>query len=386
MSIKQLEPGLWEINVYVGPGKPRLTQRVYADPPKRRPDEKPTEAIEVEKALMLKRDQLRDGDRAYTGAEWVDHWLSEFPRPRETTNKTYFYATRRFREKFAGELLAEADTKEGRKRHRAFARTLPPSEAKVLRLMFNQAIVEDAVETNPYEKLTAGRNDYQAVRDEFVRDWSLDPTKQLEQLEEIVAAGHKIHGPYGAEFEAFVRFQAWEGDRPGEAFGLDDADIDFAREEISIYKHVDGLGKLAPLTKNGRQRKVILVRDPRLIAALKAKPRRIGQKHYFAGKRGGRLNKTTMNGYWKEVRAAIGKPEMKLYSLRHFCATQLLNMGIQPPDVAVHLGHTDGGLLVVNVYGHPNDDLARDRIRKAFTPNVVEITSVSRKSASGGIA
>ncbi len=35
-------------------------------------------------------------------------------------------------------------------------------------------------------------------------------------------------------------------------------------------------------------------------------------------------------------------------------------------DVAVQLGHTDGGALVMSTYGHPSEDAARDRLRKAY--------------------
>ena len=38
----------------------------------------------------------------------------------------------------------------------------------------------------------------------------------------------------------------------------------------------------------------------------------------------------------------------------------------QTSDVAVQLGHTDGGVLVQTVYGHPSEDRARDRIKRAL--------------------
>jgi integrase len=39
---------------------------------------------------------------------------------------------------------------------------------------------------------------------------------------------------------------------------------------------------------------------------------------------------------------------MALHELRHFCATYLLELGPTPVDVAVQLGHTDGGALVMS--------------------------------------
>jgi integrase len=68
-----------------------------------------------------------------------------------------------------------------------------------------------------------------------------------------------------------------------------------------------------------------------------------------------------------------------LYELRHFAATWMLEspedggLGLSPADVAVQLGHRDGGRLVMTLYGHPSEDFARKRIQRAF----------SRSAASG---
>jgi hypothetical protein len=44
----------------------------------------------------------------------------------------------------------------------------------------------------------------------------------------------------------------------------------------------------------------------------------------------------------------------------------LLERGVSPADVAVQLGHTDGGALVMARYGHPSEDAARDRLKMAY--------------------
>lgn len=58
---------------------------------------------------------------------------------------------------------------------------------------------------------------------------------------------------------------------------------------------------------------------------------------------------------------------MDFYELRHFCATELPRGGVRPADVAVQLGHTDGGILVMQLYVHPEEDDARARVLAAFT-------------------
>jgi hypothetical protein len=52
---------------------------------------------------------------------------------------------------------------------------------------------------------------------------------------------------------------------------------------------------------------------------------------------------------------------------RHVCATLLLERGLRRADVAVRLGHTDGGRLVQILYGHPDEERALDRLLTAFS-------------------
>jgi integrase len=64
---------------------------------------------------------------------------------------------------------------------------------------------------------------------------------------------------------------------------------------------------------------------------------------------------------------------MPFYELRHFCATHLLELGCSHADVAVQLGHTDGGRLIMSTYGHPSETAARERLARAFASNVTPL-------------
>lgn len=52
---------------------------------------------------------------------------------------------------------------------------------------------------------------------------------------------------------------------------------------------------------------------------------------------------------------------------------------LQPYIVAEQLGHKDGGKLVVQLYGHPDQPKARRKIREAFDrrANVTALRAVS---------
>jgi integrase len=94
----------------------------------------------------------------------------------------------------------------------------------------------------------------------------------------------------------------------------------------------------------------------------------------FTTPRGRQFSKSSLYYYWNPVRAAFGRPGMDFYELRHFCATHLLELGVSHADVAVQLGHTDGGALVMSTYGHPSEDLARERLKRAYAASVISLT------------
>jgi integrase len=176
------------------------------------------------------------------------------------------------------------------------------------------------------------------------------------------------HGDFGPTFRAMVLFAAYVGLRPGELFALERKDI--VGDEVLIRRNLDGTGQLkAP--KNGRERVVIL--PPPAREALADVAARIDEPWLFLTPRGRRFSKGSLLYYWRPVRAAFGRPEMDFYELRHFCATHLLELGVSPSDVAVQLGHRDGGALVMSTYGHPAEDSARERLKRAYGANVAAL-------------
>jgi integrase len=59
--------------------------------------------------------------------------------------------------------------------------------------------------------------------------------------------------------------------------------------------------------------------------------------------------------YWSLLRRFAKRPGFDFYGLRHTAATMLLERGVTPWDAAIQLGHSDGGQLVMSLYGHPSD-------------------------------
>jgi integrase len=188
-----------------------------------------------------------------------------------------------------------------------------------------------------------------------------------------------VHGEYGPTFRAMILFAAYVGLRPGELCALERADV--RGDEVSIRQNLDGTGQLK-LPKNGKQRVVIL--PPLARGALRDVVPRVDVPWLFTTGRGRRFAKSSLLYYWNPVRAAFGRPGMDFYELRHFCATHLLELGVSHADVAVQLGHTDGGALVMSTYGHPSEDLARERLKRAYSANVAALPLGEARWQTGG--
>ena len=175
-----------------------------------------------------------------------------------------------------------------------------------------------------------------------------------------------------------VIFAAYVGLRPGELFALERGDV--GRYEVTIRQNLDGTGTIkAP--KNGRERIVVL--PPPAREALADAPVRLDVPWQFVTPHGRRFTKSSLYYYWNPVRAAFGRPGMDFYELRHFCATHLLELGVSHADVAIQLGHTDGGALVMSTYGHPSEDLARERLKRAYEANVTRLQLAADGSQKG---
>ena len=101
---------------------------------------------------------------------------------------------------------------------------------------------------------------------------------------------------------------------------------------------------------------------PAALDAIRQVPPVLQVDYLFHSARGRRLSKGTLHYLWRPVAAAWragGGRDIDLYDLRHAAATLYLERGLTPADVAVQLGHTDGGRLVRTLYGHPSEDRAR---------------------------
>jgi hypothetical protein len=104
----------------------------------------------------------------------------------------------------------------------------------------------------------------------------------------------------------------------------------------------------------------------------------------FRTKRGKQFRQESLSRWWTSIRDAFVAqlPEshhlrrrltvdpddrLEFYELRHFGASYMLNvLHIEPWVIARELRHSDGGALVVKLYGHPTDQSAIERMGRGF--------------------
>jgi integrase len=318
---------------------------------------------EAQQAERRHREILARRRTEETCESFAERWLREWPRPAPGTRETYGRAARRFAEHFGPTHLGEVE----RLSARTWALQVPKNISKPIATMYEDARNVGLVETNPFSNLrlpvTEKTQDVQP------------PT--LEEYRELVAAC-TVLGGYGPEFRAIIQFAAWTGVRIGELAALqwDDVDGDFIWVRRA-RKNDGSIGK----PKNGNERRIVFLEPARVLDSV---PRREGSEFVFHSPQGRPLTKNNHHYAWRQVRAAAGivqarqeagLPNVRFHDLRHFCATQLLELGLSHFDVSIQLGHEDGGALVMSRYGHPSKEAARTRLLQAFSGPEAEIGS-----------
>ena len=181
----------------------------------------------------------------------------------------------------------------------------------------------------------------------------------------MAALAQDVHGDYGFEVAAIILTLGFVGLRPGELCALRTEDLRLNEMELAVRRSLDSTGRIK-LPKNGKER--IVTVPPAAADVLSRMPISL-DGFLFHSPTGRRLSKGTLHYVWRPVVAAWraqGGRDIDLYDLRHAAATHFVERGVMSSDVALQLGHSDGGRLVERLYGHPRDDPARDRLKMAF--------------------
>jgi integrase len=297
----------------------------------------------------------------YTVDEWAERYLTVYcARKAETTRRWYRERLKGFREKFGHRRLSELtrdELLEWGYENRARMRAVAP--------MFSKAaeVEADGLTENPFRGLGLGRS---KGRSRPKGDY-LTP----EDIQALCEAAVASYGDYGNVFAAMIEVTYWCGLRPGEAFALKFEDADFENDILHIRRsYRTKTGELVEYTKMKSEddpgRKVPL--HPRAKEALRyVKGVRPDPDipFVFYSQWGRQMSQQTTQRYWGTVRAAFGNQKLDFYDLRHGFGSRLANLQVSPYDIAVLMGHEDGGKLAMKTYIHTPEKDAIERARKA---------------------
>jgi integrase len=348
MSITKLPSGRWRAQVYDPVTKRNLgVSRVLGGPGTFRTKSEAKAARErARSALAVMRSD------SPTLREFWERWTSDplYQRPKASTNTHNRERTSAFVAAYGSLQLRNVGDAVVAEWLRGGARigTVP-----ALRAMFNDALSAKAgrlIETNPFAglglKRSRGRRDQQPPSPDEVR--------------RLIAAAATVASP---GFAALLAVGCYTGLRPGELDALMWTDIDFARGRIHVARQFSATSKTFTKPKNGLERDAPLT--PPAARALGSLPRE--SEWCFTSIRETHFTASSRAYHWKAVRAAAGWPGTFYLATKHFAGWYMINeLRLSPEDVAVALGHTDGGQLVRTLYGHLDEERALDRVTHAY--------------------
>lgn len=314
------------------------------------------------------RDLLTSRRSAETCASFAERWVREWPRDADATRLIYENAAKRFAEHFGPTPLGEVEHLSAR----TWALSVPRRLSAVIATMYEDARKVGLVESNPFSNLRLPTSKTEIVC----------PTP--DEFRSLLAACLQLGG-YATEFRALIQFTAWTCLRSGEVQALRHRDIE--GDFIHVRRARKTTGTYG-LPKSGEPRKIAYVEPARVLDQV---PRREGSDLVFHSAKGKPLSHATLYHYWDKVRAPVNieraaesRPGIRFHDLRHFGATQLLEMGFSHFDVSVQLGHNDQGALVMERYGHPSKDAALERLVAGFGAGSERIGSTAGSKAVSG--
>lgn len=173
-------------------------------------------------------------------------------------------------------------------------------------------------------------------------------------------------------FKALFSLLLTSGMRPGEALGLKWDDIDFKGKKVTVNRSLTrtkGGGWTLEEPKTARSRRSIPLPSS-VIADLKEHRNRQREKiieakqgkynnqdFIFAAENGEPMHENHIyNRHFKPILKKAGLRDIRLYDLRHSCATLLLSAGENPKVVSERLGHASI-VLTLDTYSHVLPDM-----------------------------
>lgn len=332
----------------------------------------------IPKARKFRREKQTELDKGKqplvktdTIEQWHERWLEVYPRPKRVTNDLLAERAGQFVKVFGKRKL---DGGVSHEEAQAWANDNIWA-ARHAKTMMQDAVRARLAQENPFDgvklprEVTEGRENIVVLDDEEL--------ERLVQIAQRQLSGGRADGDpsYGVVFGAFIRVAAYTGMRPSEMYALRWSDVDFEKGFIHVRRQYRSKTKEIDDPKADSKRTIPMA--PQVVAALQDVPRIDGQEEVWFTKTGKPISQRVMHYYWDPVRSAFWETlpgprqeqiprDFDFYELRHFFGTYLAEMNppCSPYEIALLMGHKDGGRLAMKRYIHIAEEKALERIKK----------------------
>lgn len=300
--------------------------------------------------------------------EWLDlHHGKGTRRPAKSTYQVNKMNLRRFLE-----IYGDRDIDGGISRREALAWSRPiPHVAKTVAALFNDAVDDEACKANPF----ANRRQ---VRSRERKDIAPITEAELDKLAQI-ALEHWGPDGYGITARAWVLFAAWVGCRPGETFTTPFASLNFG----------EGTATIRRVKKRGGGYPTDTVVFPKQAQdAVRDAQNRLSHAGPMFRTVTGKEMRENLSWHWDPIRDKFqmtvtperweallgGQDFFDFYSLRHFCASIMVDRGGNEFDGSAQLGNSPQ--VFRETYMHDYKDRVLERNRRLLDrPTVVDLDS-----------
>jgi integrase len=269
-----------------------------------------------------------------TCAAWADRWLEKRERDggKASSLSTARQALKPWRAEFGSRPIGSIDDVEAED----WVTTVSPTYVQPVVTLMNYAVRRGVLSHNPFAGLVKrgrGRAD--------------DAPPTVREFGALLDACDVL-GDYAPQMRALLIFGAYTGMRPSELYALRWADIDLARNRITVSQRL--YRGVLDVPKNGRPKVIAL--PPPARDVLLEQPTRAADL-VFLSKTGSQLTAPVVCGYWRRVRDRAGLEFDFYHATKHYGVHLLWKQGLSKRAIAAQMGWSERAVdSLLRVYGH----------------------------------